>query len=251
MITDPWFYAVAIPAVMLFGLSKSGLGAALSIPTVPLISLAVPPLQAAAIMLPIIIAMDATAVASYRREFDATTLKITIPAGIAGVGIGWLTAAYVTDAHVRLIIGVIAVSFALNYWLRRGQATEPRPHNKIKGRFWSVIAGFTSFVSHSGGVPYQIYTLPLKFAPRTLVATGVMFFAIINLVKLIPYSALGQFDAATLWTSLVLSPLAPVSILAGVWLVRRIPTEPFYHLTYACVLLVGLKMLWDGMRAMI
>lgn len=250
MITDPYFYALAVPAVILFGLSKSGLGAALSIPTVPLISMAVSPLQAAAIMLPIIIAMDAAAISTYWRDFDSTTLKITIPTGILGIAIGWLTAAYVTDAHVKLIIGVIAVSFALNYWLRKGHADEPKPHNPAKGRFWSTVAGFTSFVSHSGGVPFQMYTLPLKFAPRTLVATSVMFFALMNLVKLVPYSALGQFNTGSLLTSLVLSPLAPLSIFAGVRLVRRIPAGPFYQLTYACVLIVGLKMLWDGLTAL-
>ena len=251
MIQDPAFYALAIPAVILFGLSKSGLGAALGIASVPLMSLHVSPLQAAAIMLPIIIAMDMTAVASYRRDFDATTLKIALPAGVAGVGIGWLTAAYVNDAHVRLIIGVIAVSFALNYWLRSAGRTEARPHNVAKGGFWSTVAGFTSFVSHSGGVPFQMYTLPLRFSPRVLVGTSVMFFTVINAVKLIPYFALGQFDRANLLTALALAPLAPLSIWAGVWLVRRIPMEPFYKLTYACVLIVGVKLIWDGVSALV
>lgn len=246
MIEDPFFYAVAIPAVILFGLSKSGLGAALSIPCVPLIALAVPPLDAAAILLPIIIAMDATAVWRFRGSFDRTTLWITIPTGILGVGIGWLLAAYITEAHVRLIIGVIAVSFALSYWFGGGQSAEAQPHKPNKGRFWSAISGFTSFVSHSGGVPFQMYTLPMKFDPLMLVGTSVMFFAVINAVKLVPYFALGTLSAQNLTTSLVLAPLAPVSILVGAWLVSRIPKGPFYHLTYACVLIVGLKMLWDG-----
>jgi uncharacterized membrane protein YfcA len=246
VITDPYFYAVAIPAVILFGLSKSGLAAALSIPCVPLIALAVSPLDAAAILLPIIIAMDATAVWRFRGSFDRRTLWITIPTGILGIGIGWLLAAYITEAHVRLIIGLIAVWFALNYWFGGGQSAEAKPHNPIKGRFWSTVSGFTSFLSHSGGVPFQMYTLPMKFEPMLLVGTGVIFFAVINAVKLVPYFALGFLSTQNLMTSLVLSPLAPLSILAGAWLVSRIPTKPFYQLTYLCVLIVGLKMLWDG-----
>lgn len=216
----------------------------------PLLALTVPPLQAAAIMLPIIIAMDATAVLTFRREFDRRTLVYVIPAGIVGVGIGWLTASHVTEAHVRLIIGVIAVSFALKYWIGPGENAEPRPHNALKARFWSTVSGFTSFVSHSGGVPLQMYILPLKFAPRTLVATSVMFFATINLVKLAAYASLGQITGATLSASLALSPLAPLSVLAGVRILHRIPMALFYRLTYACVLIVGFKMLWDGVTAL-
>ncbi|MFN0264645.1 sulfite exporter TauE/SafE family protein [Tepidamorphus sp. 3E244] len=251
MLSDPWFFAVAIPAVILFGLSKAGLGAALAIPTVPLIALSVPPLQAAAIMLPIIIAMDATAILTFRREFDRRTLIYTLPAGLFGVGIGWMTAAYVTDAHVRLIIGVIAISFAMKYWLGGREVKEPKPHNAWKARFWATVAGFTSFVSHSGGVPFQMYTLPLRFEPRMLVATSVMFFSTINLSKLVPYIALGQITQQTLLASLVLSPLAPLTVLFGVRILNIIPKEPFYRLTYACVLIVGAKMLWDGIAALV
>lgn len=246
MLTDPFFYAVAIPAVILFGLSKSGITPAFSIPCVPLLSLAVSPLQAVAIMLPIMLAMDVFAVLAYRRDFDATTLKTTIPTGIVGVAIGGLLAAYVADVHVRLIIGVIAVSFVLRYWLGGNRAREPKPHNPLKARFWSTVSGFTSTVAHAGGVPYQMYTLPLRFTPKTLAATNAMFLAAINVAKLVPYTALGLFDTSTLLTSLVLSPLAPLSILTGIWIVRRIPVEPFYRIAYACVLIIGLKMLWDG-----
>jgi uncharacterized membrane protein YfcA len=114
-----------------------------------------------------------------------------------------------------------------------GRAAEAKPHNPIKGRFWSTVSGFTSFLSHSGGVPFQMYTLPMKFEPMLLVGTGVIFFAVINAVKLVPYFALGFLSTQNLMTSLVLSPLAPLSILAGAWLVSRIPTKPFYQLTYS------------------
>ncbi|MEO1197832.1 MAG: sulfite exporter TauE/SafE family protein [Pseudomonadota bacterium] len=246
MISDPSFYLVAIPAVILFGLSKSGLGAALSIPSVPLIALYVSPLEAVAIMLPLMLVMDVVAVTAYRRDFDVRTLKIIVPGGIAGVIIGWLTASIVTDAHVRLMIGVIAVWFALAYWFGGGQQAEPKPHNPLKGRVWSTVSGFTSFVAHAGGVPLQMYTLPLKFDPRLLVGTSAMFLATVNVAKLPAYTALGGYTREVLLTALVLAPIAPIAILAGVWLVKRIPKGPFYQITYAGVLLIGLKMLWDG-----
>ena len=251
MIADPSFFHVAVPAVILFGLSKSGLGAALSIPSVPLLSLVVTPLEAVSIMLPLMLVMDVFAVTTYRKDYDGRTLRLIIPAGVAGVGIGWLTASVVTDDHVKLIIGVIAIWLALNYWFGGGMRAEPRPHNPIKGGVWATTGGFTSFVAHAGGVPIQMYLLPLKFEPRMLVGTSVMFLATVNLAKLPAYASLGGFSHEVLMAVLVLAPLAPISILAGAWLVKRIPKGPFYQLTYACILIVGLKMLWDGGVALI
>ena len=251
MISDPFFYAVAIPAVILFGLYKSGVGGALSVPFAPLIALATSPLEAVAIMLPIMLTMDVFAVTAYRRDFDAKTLMLTIPTGILGVAIGGLLAAHVSDAHVRLIIGAVAVSFSLKYWLSSRKAVAARPHKPLKARFWSTVSGFTSTIAHAGGVPYQMYTLPLRLAPRTLAATTAIFLASVNVAKVVPYFLLGLFDTSTLSASLVLSPLAPLSIYAGVYLIRIIPMEPFYKLTYAGVLLVGLKMLWDGLAPLL
>ena len=246
MIDDPAFYAVAVPAILLFGLSKSGLGAALGIASVPIMSLAVSPLRAAAIMLPIIIVMDVFAVWSYRRDADLKTLKIVVPTAFAGIAIGWALAARITDDHVRAILGVIAVAFAARHFLMGGADAPPRPHNPPKGWFWGMVSGFTSFVSHSGGIPLQMYTLPLKLDPAALAGTTAFFFAIVNAAKLVPYIALGQLSLAEVKTAAILSPLAQVSILAGVWLVRRIPKKPFYTLTYAGVMLVGLKLLYDA-----
>jgi len=112
---------------------------------------------------------------------------------------------------------------------------------------WGALAGFTSFVSHAGGPPYQIYTLPLRQDPKTYTGTSVRFFAIINAIKLVPYFALGQFDATNLSTSLVLAPLAPVATLAGAYIVKRMKPDIFYPFMYAMVLLAALKLIWDGL----
>jgi len=58
MITDPWFFAVAIPAILITGLSKGGFLGGIGGLAVPLMSLVISPVQAAGIMLPILIAMD-------------------------------------------------------------------------------------------------------------------------------------------------------------------------------------------------
>ena len=248
LLTDPWFYAVAVPSVILVGLAKGGLGGAMGQLGVPLMALVIPPVQAAAIMLPIMLVMDAASLWAWRGHRDMTTLKFMLPGALLGIGIGWLTAAVVTDSMVKLIVGAVALIFVARYVLAsaasRGAA---RPHNFIAASFWSAIAGFTSFVAHAGGPPYQVYALPLRQSPSIYVGTSVVFFAVVNAVKLIPYFALGQLDGTNLAASAVLMPIAPVATLAGAWIVRRMKPEIFYPFMYAMVLVVGSKLVWDGL----
>lgn len=248
MISDPGFYLCAVPAVILVGLSKGGFGSGLGVLGVPLLALAIPPVQAAAIMLPILLVMDAVGLYAWRAVYDAKTLAILLPAAIVGIAAGWFLAARVSEPQVRLIVGTVALLFALDYWLRGRRRLDPRPHNRAKGWFWGAVSGFTSFISHAGGPPYQMYALPLRLDPRLFAGTAAIFFASVNAVKVVPYLALGQFSPANLATSLVLMPLAPLATLAGVRLVRRISPDIFYRFTYATIFLVALKLIWDGLQ---
>lgn len=252
MITDPLFYAAAIPAVLLVGMSKGGFGGGVALLGVPLMSLVIPPLQAAGIMLPILIAMDMVGLLAYRRVYDRGALAILLPGAIAGIAIAYAMASLVTDTHVRLLVGAIALVFALNYWRKSAaERTLALSPSRPKGAFWGAMSGFTSFLAHAGGPPFQMYVLPLRLAPRILAGTAVVFFAVVNAVKLPPYLLLGQFSRENLLTSAVLLPLAPLATLLGVWLVKRVPTEPFYRFTYGCVFVVSLKLLWDGFAGLL
>ncbi len=207
MIRDPGFYAAAIPAMVMLGLSKGGLQN-IGLLVVPILSLTISPVQAAGITLPILVLSDVVALISYRRSYDATTLKIVLPGAMIGIAIGWLTAAWVSDLLIRLIVGGVSVLFALNYWFRDRLRQEPHGPNAVKGGFWGVVTGFTSFVSHAGGPPFQMYALPLRLPPVVFAGTGVVAFAIINAVKTVPYFFLGQFDATNLETAAVLLPVS-------------------------------------------
>jgi uncharacterized protein len=252
MMTDPFFYAAAIPAVIMVGLSKGGFGGAMALMGVPLMALTISPVQAAAILLPILIVMDMVSLWTWRSQKDNQTLVIMVPGALIGIAIGWATAAWVTAPMIRLIVGAVALWFVWRYVVqnltaaRNGGKHEARGHRPVQGIFWGTLAGFTSFVSHAGGPPYQIYTLPLRQDPKTYTGTSVRFFAIINAIKLVPYFALGQFDTTNLSTSLVLAPLAPVATLAGAFIVRRMKPDIFYPFMYVMVFLAALKLIWDG-----
>lgn len=247
MITDLWFYAAAIPAILLVGLSKGGFAGGLGILGVPLMALVISPLQSAAIMLPILVLMDMIGVWAYRESFDKTNLLILLPGAVIGILIAALTASYVTESFVRLLIGGIALSFALDHWIGRRALAEPKLRNRLKGSFWGMVGGFTSFVAHAGGPPFQIYMLPQKLKKMLYAGTSVMFFASINLIKLPPYAMLGQFNAENLWTALVLAPLAPIGMVLGIKALHVIPEKPFYRLAYVVLFLVGLKLFWEGL----
>ena len=203
MLHDPWFYAAAIPAMFFLGLSKGGF-ASIGILAVPILALVIPPVQAAGITLPVLILSDIIAVITYWGVFDRKTLQIVLPGSLIGLLIAWLTASWVTEHEIRLIVGLISIAFALNWWFRHRLKPVPHGPDVVKGTFWSIIAGFTSFISHAGGPPFQMYAVPLRLEPRVFAGATVLTFAIINAVNTVPYFFLGQFDTANLTASLVL-----------------------------------------------
>jgi uncharacterized membrane protein YfcA len=246
IITDPIFYAVAIPAVLLTGISKGGFGSALGGIGVPLMALAISPLHAAAILLPVLCFMDLVGFRVYYRKWDSANLRIMIPGAVVGIAIGTLTFGMLSDDAIRILIGGIAVAFTLNGWLGLGARQQAAGRSAIKGTFWSGVSGLTSFLAHAGGPPAMIYMLPQRLAKTTYVATISVFFMFVNAIKLVPYAWLGQFSAANLGTSLVLAPLVPLGVWLGLWLQNRVNTIWFYRISQACLLATGLQLIYQG-----
>lgn len=248
---EPMFYAVAIPAVLLVGISKGGFGGAMAMIGTPLMALMITPVQAAAIMLPVLLMMDAIGLWTFRGTVSWKIVTHFIPGALLGIIAAWWTANSVSDDWTRLITGIIAIVFALNQILRDLNHKPPQTHNLAKAGFWGTIAGFTSFIAHAGGPPYQAYTLPLKLEKMVFAGTGIVVFAIINTAKVIPYFALGQFTAINLWTSISLFPIAIAGVLIGYWAVKRVSQALFYHITYLAMLMIGVKLILDGKAAII
>jgi uncharacterized membrane protein YfcA len=249
LITDPLFYPLAIIAVTALGLGKGGF-AGVGVMATPLLATILPPLQAAAILLPILIVQDAISVWVYRREWSAWHLKVMLPGGLLGIGIAWALATQVSDAFVRLVIGLIGVSFALNAWFGPKSAL-PKPPSVPGGIFWGTVAGFTSTLSQAGGPPFQVYVLPQRLPKLTLVGTYTIYFAVLNVLKIVPYFALGQFSTANLASSIVLLPVAVAANFLGIWLVRRTPTGLFYQIAYVLIFVISLELIRSGAMTII
>jgi uncharacterized membrane protein YfcA len=252
VITDPLFYLLAIPAVTLLGLGKGGF-AGIGMISTPMLALVVPPLQGAAILLPILICQDIISVWTYRRAWSAWNLKVLIPGSVLGMGAGTLFASHVSNAAIELAVGTIGLSFVLYTWLVKwlwpdlaGARDQPRRPPAALGVFWGSLAGFMSLLVNVGAPPYQIHILPQRLDKLTFVGTTVLFFAFMNLMKIVPYIVLGQFSTRNFATSVALLPLAVAANFFGIWLVRKTPTERFYRIAYLLMLLISLSLLWQG-----
>jgi uncharacterized membrane protein YfcA len=245
LVADGAFYALAVPAVLLMGLAKSGFLGGFGSLAVPLMSLAVPVPQAAAIMLPLLLVMDAAGLQRLWRERDRDLLRLLLPAGLLGTVVGTLSFGMLSDKTVAAVVGGLTLAFLAQRLAFPPRADAPPPSRTL-GFALGVASGFTSFVAHAGSPPIAAYVLPLRLPPITFAATMAVFFAAVNLSKWIPYAWLGLIDARNMATSLVLLPLAPVGVWLGVALTRRIRATWFYRIAYTGMFLTGAKLLWDG-----
>ncbi|OIP21741.1 MAG: sulfite exporter TauE/SafE family protein [Comamonadaceae bacterium CG_4_9_14_0_8_um_filter_57_21] len=246
-ITDPYFYGVTIPAVLLLGVSKSGFGAGFGSLAVPMMALAVSVPQAAAILMPVLLLMDLLGMAAFRKDFDLKLLKFLIPCGLVGIVVGALLFKLLNAHTVAGIVGLFTLLFLAQRLLFPPKADSPPPPRWL-GAMLTATSGFTSFIAHAGGPPVNAYMIPLRLSPIRFTATMAFFFFVINLAKWIPYAWLGLLDWRNLAISLVLLPIAPIGVWVGVRLARRISQVLFYRFLYAGMLLTGVKLLWDAVR---
>jgi uncharacterized membrane protein YfcA len=245
LITDPFFYAVSIPAVLLLGISKSGFGAGFGSLAVPLMALAVTVPQAAAMLMPVLLVMDLLGLAAFRKHFDMKLIRFLLPWGLAGTLVGTFSFKLLDARLVAGVVGIFTLVFLAQRLLFPPRADSPNPP-KWLGAILTTMSGFTSFIAHAGGPPVNAYVIPMRLTPLVFAATMSVFFTVLNLSKWIPYAWLGLLDVRNMATSLALLPFAPFGVWVGVRLAHRIKPLLFYRLVYAGMLLTGIKLVWDG-----
>ena len=246
------FYPVAVVAILITGISKGGFGQGAGGLAVPLMSMFIAPPEAAGIMLPILCAMDIFGVHAYRRSWSREHLAIMLPGAIVGIAVGGLAFGTLPVNAIRLLLGLIAVTFALNQWLRLSERLASRlaarrgPPGHVAGAFWGGLSGFTSTLAHAGGPPFAVYMLAQKVDKTLFVGTSAVFFLVVNYVKLVPYYFVGQLNVGNLAAALLFSPLAPLGIWLGVWIHRRMSQTVFLNVSYTLLLATGLKLIYDA-----
>jgi uncharacterized membrane protein YfcA len=248
MITDWHFYALAVPAVILLGLAKGGF-AGMGALSLPLLAFAIDPVRAAAITLPVLIVQDIVGVWAFRRTVDWKLLGWMLPGAIVGIALGYGFAASVSPRAVMAAVGAISALFgAYRLWAARHQGSRGTADwPEWIGSLFGIASGFTSQVAHAGQPPFQLWVLPRNLPRDLLVGTTAIFFAAVNWIKVPAYFALGQFTRANLLVSATLLPLALVSTVAGVALVRRVAPERFFTAIYVLMIVVGAALVWEAL----
>lgn len=239
------FFLTVVPAIILFGVAKSGLGGSVSLISIPLMTFVMPLNQALAILLPILIFSDFISAYKFRKQFDFNTLKLMVPFAAIGAIIGASTFSYFSESYLKFILGVMGFVFAFHYFFLKKDANKPVAANYFKGAICSAVAGFTSFCAHSGGTPTSIYLLPLRLKKEIYVGTRIIFFTCINLVKLPFYLYLSMVNTSSFTQSLILLPLSVFGIFVGYKLLKIIEESLFYNAIYILILVASTKLIID------
>ncbi|MEZ4735811.1 MAG: sulfite exporter TauE/SafE family protein [Caldilineaceae bacterium] len=241
------FWVMAAFVMLLTGLGKSGFGSGFGALATPLLALTIPVADAAALLLPLLIIMDMFTVPYYWRRFDRYHMRVLLLGALVGIAVG----AYYFDAlshnerAMKMGIGALAVLFVLiqvGRTLILGALSQHRPPATV-GWLMGAVGGFTSTVAHAGGPPVTIYLVPQGLPRDKFVGTTAILFAIINLVKLVPYSYLGLLRVSNVTTVLLLAPLAYVGVRLGVFLNQRFTDKWFTRFVYAFLLMTGMELL--------
>ena len=245
----PTFYLFAIPAVIFAGISKGGLGAGAAFAATPFLALILDPVQAVALMLPILMIIDATALRPWWGKWDREAAVVLILGGMIGTAVGAAIFSAVSTDAIRLMIGAVALGFvgfqlARSRGLLRAPAT---PSGRISGVFWGTVAGITSFISHAGGPPATVYLLGKRLSKEAFQGTIVIVFALINLTKFFVYIWMGLFGSTTVLAVGTLAPAAIAGTFIGVWAHNRLSEHLFYALIYVFLTITGLKLILDGL----
>ncbi len=246
LLSNPLFVAASLVGVCLLGLSKGGFFG-LGVMALPLMALTVPPMQAAAILLPTVLAQDVLTIWTYRRDWSAWNLKIMIPSMAVGIAIATLFAASLSAAHIRLAIGLIAGAFVLRHWLGRRFDRLAARANTLTGVIFGALGGFTTLLANAGGPAWQMHLLPQGLDKLTYVGTLTMLFAASNVLKVPAFGAIGQLTVENLAVGAALLPAAVIANYAGIWLVRRTPTELFFRIVFVLMFLIAIELVRSGL----
>jgi uncharacterized membrane protein YfcA len=239
------FFLCVVPAIILYGIAKSGLGGSMTLISIPLMTVVMPLGQALAIVLPILILSDMVAVYRFRNNFDAETLKLLVPGAAIGIFIGSITFMHFSESLLKFIIGLMGFLFAGHYFIFKTKVITPLKRSFFKGGICSTISGFTSFCVHAGGTPLSVYLLPLRMKKEIYVGTRIIFFACINLIKFPFYINLSIVTLDSIKQSLLLFPLAVLGIGIGYQILKIIEEALFYNIVYILILFSSAKLILD------
>jgi hypothetical protein len=248
MSLDPTTLIVTAATVYLISFTKGAFGGGFAILGIPLMALVMDPITAGALLAPMFCLTDVVAFRYWRSStWSKPDLVVLIPGLIVGIGAGFLVLRLVDRHFIAIAIAVITLLFA-GLWFKGGGRIVPRARSRAKGVSAGAASGLASMIAHSGGPPVAMYLLPLGLPKAELAGTTFLFFVVANLLKVGPWLLLVD-PRREFYALLALS--VPVIIL-GTWngwlLHKRVDQSQLYRACYGLLVVVALKLLWDGLK---
>lgn len=224
--------------VLLIGISKSAFAGALAVFAVPLLMIKFSAIEAIGLMLPLLIIADVMTVKGFWKKWDSALLTSLIPGALIGIVIANLLIDVINPDDLRFIIAIICIVFALKNILFK-QIQLHILNNKVGAYIMSTLSGISSTFVHAGGPPLIIYFSAIGLAPAKFVATAAIFFAIMNLVKLIGFISLGFLTTDLVLTALSFIPLAFVGHWLGMNINNKLDKQLFLKVMNYLLLVLG------------
>lgn len=251
--TPLWLWLLCVvSAVLIIGIAKSGFGGGIAVVATPLFSVAMPTDHAVGILLPVLLAADVVAACQHYRKAKYKLLWVMLAGAFAGVLMGTgviaiLGHAGVLERALNLIVGMTCLVFVgLQFYRILGHTI----HGIPTGRHGAVIAGgaagAVSTIAHSSGPIITIYLLERGELKAAFVGTMVMFFFILNVMKVPPYLALGLIHPETMVASAWLLPIIPIGAILGLWMYKRVAEKPFNIIMYIAAGAAACYMIYKG-----
>lgn len=242
-----YFWITAVLAVVLVGIAKAGFGGGVGVIATPLMALTIPVADAAALMLPLLIIVDLITVRHYYNKYDRHSMLVLLPSAVVGIILGALFFGLFSSNEQVLKIGIGILSLAfLGYQMARrllSKMLESRRPSLPVGLGLGTLAGFASTLAHAGGPPVSIYLLPQGLSRSLFVGTSVVFFTAINLIKLVPYGALGLLRVGNISTILILAPLGYLGVRIGLYLNKNFTDVWFTRFIYVLLFITAVQLI--------
>jgi uncharacterized membrane protein YfcA len=224
--------------VLLIGISKSAFAGALGVFAVPLLMLKFSAVEAIALMLPLLIIADVITVKGYWKKWDTPLLITLIPGAIVGIITANLIIDLINNDYLQFVIASICIIFAIKNIVFKHIELK-LINNKVGAYCMSALSGISSTLVHAGGPPLLIYFSAIGLAPSKFVATAAIFFAIMNLVKLVGFVSLGLITPDLILTALAFIPMAFVGHWIGVKINNNLDKQLFLKVMNYLLLVLG------------
>jgi len=247
MPSDPLSISIALLSVLLLGLAKGGM-LGLGMLGMPLMAMVFPPVEAGAILMPLLVVQDIFGMWLYRKNWNRRIIAWMLPGAVCGVAVAAYFASIMPVHVILAILGGISVVFGLwRVWVTwRDMPVTVRTSKEWPGLIFGFFSGITSQIAHAGAPPFRIWVMPKNLPHIQFAGTAIMLFGFVNYVKVPAFIALGAFTRETLILSRLLTPVALLSTMAGARLVPYIKGRSFFLFANMMLVLVGAKLIWDA-----